>query len=1138
MKGTMNDSLLMSNIHSKLAVNQSNVEGECLIENITLLRVKKLKLILAAFLSLITAGLFLLLLRWFFKIRKSFLYKDVNNIKDCTHVLVDNSDQTKSIQKLEKILLQIEQVDNSQQDEVYCFENRMIKYIYYNVQDYQYFQALEYPVCKMTFNELKERNFLDENQAIVNKQAFGQCQKLIDVPSLPYYLFKEMTSPFYFLQYISIVLWVFESYIQFSIIIFSVSLSITILNYILMRISLKKIQQMAHYSENATLLRKDVESSLRESIRIVQVVSKDIVVGDIIILQDKQILPCDCVLISGEALLNEVSLTGESLPIPKYSLPSTNEKFSYNKNNKKYILYEGTEIYQSKSDQNKQVLAKVIRVGFHSFKGQILRSVLYPKPIQFDYYKNSMKYILGLLVIVLIIYFSMIYRMYQLDFPVYFYLYRFFDTVTWIIPPFLPIFVSLSQTLALMRLKSFDIYGIDPQKTFISGKITHMCFDKTGTLTQNGMNVIGYYNENLDQLITHELVQQLNKQQDLQHNLFSTCHGVYLVNDNLVGDMLDVEMVKFSEYNIQNVENDINIKFKGSHPKFKNELQVIRMFEFSSDIQTMSCVAYDSEKNQYQLFLKGSPEKVQELCDQSTIPNNFQSLQNSLSIKGFRIIAMAHRQLNSRDEGKQSPRESLEKQLNFLGFLIFENKLKDDTSEAIQSLKEAQIECKIISGDNPLTTLQAGVECGILNGNKKIYYVNIDYQELKFYLIENQQILPYQHESLTKIQTLKLLLTNDEQLVITGKVLDFFYNQIKQINNISPIQPPESDSSLDEWASENKSINNSKQSRTSNKVDLCQLLIQKTIVFSRMRPEQKRIIIEIIQSSGKKVGMIGDGSNDCAAIKQGDIGISFAAADAAFSAPFSSSKDSISCVVRVLLEGRCTMTVNIEIFRTIVTQNVMKYIGVMVLLQEAQNFGGFQYTYLSFMCGMPLLVFLALSKPSNKLQPYTPDDKFQGLSNCLSMYSQFIIFGFAFIIGYFILTSQNWHVATSELEESNGLKIYVMQGELNSIIFLMINVFYMSSCLAYYVSHPYKQPIYKNIFLFPWIILSSIYGILVIIKPEYCLNALNIASSIQDHTVILLIILATVIASSGLVLILEELIIKKYFGPKTIKQIV
>ena len=41
----------------------------------------------------------------------------------------------------------------------------------------------------------------------------------------------------------------------------------------------------------------------------------------------------------------------------------------------------------------------------------------------------------------------------------------------------------------------------------------------------------------------------------------------------------------------------------------------------------------------------------------------------------------------------------------FSGIIIFENKLKHDTSETIAYIKEGNIECKVISGDNPLTTI-------------------------------------------------------------------------------------------------------------------------------------------------------------------------------------------------------------------------------------------------------------------------------------------------------------------------------------------------------------------------------------------------------------------------------------------------
>jgi cation-transporting ATPase 13A2 len=52
--------------------------------------------------------------------------------------------------------------------------------------------------------------------------------------------------------------------------------------------------------------------------------------------------------------------------------------------------------------------------------------------------------------------------------------------------------------------------------------------------------------------------------------------------------------------------------------------------------------------------------------------------------------------------------------------------------------------------------------------------------------------------------------------------------------------------------------------------------------------------------------MVGDGANDCPAIKAADLGISFAETDAAISAPFSSMSSSISCVENIIMEGKCT----------------------------------------------------------------------------------------------------------------------------------------------------------------------------------------------------------------------------------------
>ena len=76
-----------------------------------------------------------------------------------------------------------------------------------------------------------------------------------------------------------------------------------------------------------------------------------------------------------------------------------------------------------------------------------------------------------------------------------------------------------------------------------------------------------------------------------------------------------------------------------SHGHYKSDL--IRRFEFSSGLQRMSVICKNSFDNKYRAFVKGSPEKISELCKKETIPTDFLFELEKATKEGFRVIALS-----------------------------------------------------------------------------------------------------------------------------------------------------------------------------------------------------------------------------------------------------------------------------------------------------------------------------------------------------------------------------------------------------------------------------------------------------------------------------------------------------------------
>lgn len=137
-------------------------------------------------------------------------------------------------------------------------------------------------------------------------------------------------------------------------------------------------------------------------------------------------------------------LTGESVPITKVALPELDDEigdaeplFSF-KEHSKHILFCGTQVLQTRFYGGRHVQAVVLRTAYSTLKGQLVRSIMYPKPVDFRFTKDLFKFVgflsciagLGFMYTIAV----MIYRGSSLRKIIL----RSLDIITIVVPPALP----------------------------------------------------------------------------------------------------------------------------------------------------------------------------------------------------------------------------------------------------------------------------------------------------------------------------------------------------------------------------------------------------------------------------------------------------------------------------------------------------------------------------------------------------------------------------------------------------------------------------------------------------------------------------------------------------------------------------
>lgn len=333
------------------------------------------------------------------------------------------------------------------------------------------------------------------------------------------------------------------------------------------------------------------------------------------------------------------------------------------KEHSRHIIFSGTQVIQTRFYENEKLRAVVLRTGFNTTKGELVRSILHPKPVDFRFNNDTYKYIGGLSFIALVgMIFSMTLKIIRKN-PLADIIKRSLDIITIAVPPALPGALTAGLIYAQNRLRHQKIYCISPRTINICGTINTFVFDKTGTLTEDGLDlkcVLPVEKNGSEVRFEDEIIDVSGFKKSCQMlEAMASCHSITRIHGDLAGDPLDCKMFEFTkweliEQNPEETENFDSLAPTIVRPPGNNkpetleiaestEIGIIKQFPFSSSLQRMSVVVRALNRSNFTLYCKGSPEKIAEMCKPDTLPKNFQAVLTIFTREGYRVIGVATR---------------------------------------------------------------------------------------------------------------------------------------------------------------------------------------------------------------------------------------------------------------------------------------------------------------------------------------------------------------------------------------------------------------------------------------------------------------------------------------------------------------
>jgi len=434
---------------------------------------------------------------------------------------------------------------------------------------------------------------------------------------------------------------------------------------------------------------------------ITQVLKKDIVVGDIVILETGEEVPADGELLEAVSMhINESTLTGEPL-VHKTTNPADFEADATYPSN--YVcrgtsVSDGHGIFEVKKVGDATEYGKV-------FEGvQIDNTVKTPLNEQLDKLAGmitKISYAIAILVIVgrLILYFTLpahnINQIDWIDFGHYL-LNTAMIAITVVVvavPEGLPMSVTLSLAYSMRSMMATNNLVRKMHACETMGATTVICTDKTGTLTQNQMTIYEtYFNRFTDEQLGEKLIAESMAVNSTAYLDFTDKEKPNVLGNPTEGALLLWLYGKGNNY--------LPIR-EGS--------EVLNQLTFSTERKYMATLVQSRALGKPVLYVKGAPEIVMTFCYEggkflSDIPQaDFEAKLLQYQNQAMRTIGFAYKVIDDPNTVISENGKLVINGLNFIGITAISDPVRPDVPASIEECLHAGIQVKIVTGDTPGT---------------------------------------------------------------------------------------------------------------------------------------------------------------------------------------------------------------------------------------------------------------------------------------------------------------------------------------------------------------------------------------------------------------------------------------------------